>query len=29
MSEKHIGALVVLSAGHLEGIITERDYARK
>jgi CBS domain-containing protein len=29
MSEKHIGALVVLSAGHLAGIITERDYARK
>ena len=29
MSEKHIGALVVLSARHLVGIITERDYARK
>jgi signal-transduction protein with cAMP-binding, CBS, and nucleotidyltransferase domain len=29
MSEKHIGALVVLSGGQLMGIITERDYARK
>ena len=29
MSEKHIGALVVLSAERLAGIITERDYARK
>lgn len=29
MSEKHIGALVVLSGGQLAGIVTERDYARK
>jgi signal-transduction protein with cAMP-binding, CBS, and nucleotidyltransferase domain len=29
MSEKHIGALVVLTAGQLAGIVSERDYARK
>jgi CBS domain-containing protein len=29
MSEKHIGCLLVLSGGHLTGIVTERDYARK
>lgn len=29
MSEQHVGALAVLAAGDLIGIITERDYARK
>jgi CBS domain-containing protein len=30
MSEKGIGALIVLNkTGHLTGIVTERDYARK
>jgi len=29
MSERQIGCLVVLSGGHLAGIVSERDYARK
>ena len=29
MAEKGIGALVIMDAGKLVGIVTERDYARK
>lgn len=29
MSEKEIGALVVISGGKLSGVVSERDYARK
>jgi CBS domain-containing protein len=29
MADKNIGALVVIEAGHLVGLISERDYTRK
>jgi CBS domain-containing protein len=29
MADQNIGAVLVMAAGHLEGIVSERDYARK